>query len=80
MLLFTVVRVVVGNVGGDDGGGLSSCSVVCAAAAAGREFYHLLHSEFFHLCASLDVAKFIKCVEVHKLSKYDSANTPIILI
>ena len=65
MLLFTVVVVVVGNVGGDGGGGFGSCSVGCAAAAtAGREFYHLLNSEFFHLCASSDVAKFIKCVEV----------------
>ena len=65
---------------GGGGGGLSSCSVVCAAAAAGREFYQLSRSDFFHLCAILDVAKFIECVEVHKLYKYDSANTPIILI
>ena len=65
---------------GGGGGVLSSCSVVCAAAAAGREFYHLLRLDFFHLCAILDIAKFIKCVEVHKLYKYDSANTPIILI
>ena len=70
---------VVGNGGGCGVGNFGSCSVGCAAAA-GREFYYLLNLKCFDLCASSDVAKFIESIKMHKLYKYDSANTPIIWI